>query len=50
MKKEEQRKYGVFFEDDYDYMQHMRDTGEIHEVGMGEAVRISSNQPQSKVS
>lgn len=33
-RREEQRKFGVFFDDDYDYMQHLKDTDEIHEVEM----------------
>lgn len=28
-KKEEQRKYGIFFDDDYNYLQHLRDANEI---------------------
>lgn len=37
-RKEEQRKFGVFFDDDYDYMQHLKDTNEIYQVGMGDGV------------
>ena len=29
---EEQRKYGVFFDDDYDYMQHLKDVNEVYEL------------------
>lgn len=36
--KEEQRKFGVFFDDDYDYMQHLKDTNEIYEVEMVDRV------------
>ncbi len=32
MRRAEQRKFGVFFDDDYDYMQHLRDVNEINEV------------------
>ncbi|KAH3696116.1 protein LTV1 homolog isoform X2 [Dreissena polymorpha] len=35
---EEQRKFGVFFDDDYDYMQHLKDTNEIYEVEMVERI------------
>ncbi|XP_046473342.1 protein LTV1 homolog [Neodiprion pinetum] len=28
-RKEEQQKYGIFFDDDYDYLQHMRDSNQI---------------------
>lgn len=31
-RKEEQRKFGVFFDDDYDYMQHLKDTNEVYEL------------------
>ncbi|CAH1775437.1 unnamed protein product [Owenia fusiformis] len=31
-KKEEERKFGVFYDDDYDYMQHLRDVDEINQV------------------
>ncbi|XP_041356797.1 protein LTV1 homolog isoform X2 [Gigantopelta aegis] len=29
-RKEEQRKFGVFFEDDYDYLHHLKDVNECH--------------------
>lgn len=28
-RKEEQRKYGILFDDDYDYLQHLKDVGEL---------------------
>ncbi len=28
-RKEEQRKFGVYFDDDYDYLQHLRDPGVV---------------------
>jgi protein LTV1 len=31
-RKEAQRKFGVFFDDDYDYLQHLKDVDEINEV------------------
>ncbi|XP_045159962.1 protein LTV1 homolog [Mercenaria mercenaria] len=38
LRTEEQRKYGVFFDDDYDYMQHLKDTNEIYEVELVDRV------------
>ena len=29
---EEQQKYGVFFEDDYDYLQHLKESDEVYEL------------------
>ena len=29
---EELKKYGVFYDDDYDYMQHLRDVDELYAV------------------
>ncbi|KAL4236880.1 Protein ltv1 [Mactra antiquata] len=40
-RKEEQRKFGVFFDDDYDYMQHLKDTNEIYEVEMVDGVTFA---------
>ncbi|KAI0225500.1 hypothetical protein LSAT2_023746 [Lamellibrachia satsuma] len=31
-RQEEQKKYGVFYDDDYDYMQHLRDVNELYTV------------------
>lgn len=31
-RKEEERKYGVFFDDDYDYLQHLRDSSDASDV------------------
>lgn len=28
-RKEQQRKYGVYFDDDYNYLQHLKDTREV---------------------
>lgn len=28
-RKEEQRKYGIYFDDDYNYLQHLKDTKEV---------------------
>lgn len=38
---EEQRKYGVYFDDDYDYMQHMKDLSEVHEWAQVPKVKVS---------
>lgn len=27
--KEEQKKYGIYFDDDYNYLQHLKDTKEV---------------------
>ena len=31
-RKQEQQKYGIFYDDDYDYMQHLKDVDELNEV------------------
>lgn len=31
-RKEEQRKFGVFFDDDYDYLQHLREASQPAEL------------------
>ncbi|PSN51643.1 Protein LTV1 [Blattella germanica] len=41
-RKEEQQKYGIFFDDDYDYLQHLRDANQISVDW--EPVGQSSNQ------
>jgi protein LTV1 len=28
-RKEEQKKYGIYFDDDYDYLQHLRDANSV---------------------
>lgn len=35
-RKDEQQKYGVFYDDDYDYMQHLMEAKEIYELEMAE--------------
>ncbi|XP_078317065.1 protein LTV1 homolog [Crassostrea virginica] len=30
--KEEQQKYGIFFDDEYDYLQHLKDLNEVYEL------------------
>lgn len=31
-KREEQQKYGIFFDDEYDYLQHLKDSNEVYEL------------------
>jgi len=33
---EEQRKFGVFYDDEYDYLQHLRDVNELQNVSLGD--------------
>jgi len=40
----EQRKFGVYYDDDYDYLQHLKDVSELNEVGIVEHFRISADQ------
>lgn len=47
-RKEEQMKYGIFFEDDYDYMQHLRDTDEAYSLEPVERFRISEKSTEKK--
>lgn len=42
-RREEQRQFGVFFDDDYDYMQHLKDTNEIYQVGIVDRVYSEHN-------
>lgn len=39
-RREEQRKYGVFFDDDYDYLQHLREASQPAEL-------VSASRPYS---
>ncbi|KAK6180101.1 hypothetical protein SNE40_012311 [Patella caerulea] len=39
-RKEEERKFGVFYEDEYNYLQHLRDANEISELEPVERTRI----------
>ncbi|OWF46212.1 protein LTV1 homolog [Mizuhopecten yessoensis] len=45
-KKEEEQKYGVFYDDEYDYMQHLRETNEACELEAVDVNRIPSRQEQ----
>jgi protein LTV1 len=31
-KLEEQQKYGIFYDDEYDYLQHLKDLNEVYEL------------------
>ncbi|CAG0918386.1 unnamed protein product [Notodromas monacha] len=47
-RKEEERKYGVYFDDDYDYLQHLRTTDEFRaELEPVERFRIDPVPPRS---
>ncbi|XP_064605794.1 protein LTV1 homolog [Liolophura sinensis] len=43
-RKEEQRKFGVFYDDDYDYLQHLRDISEINKLQPGEYIRANDGE------
>lgn len=42
---EEQRKFGVFFDDEYDYMQHLKDLNEIYQVEMVDRIYKDEDKP-----
>lgn len=42
-RREEQRKFGVFFDDDYNYLQHLK------EIGPAELVPSETGRPQSRI-
>ena len=44
MRKQELLKYGIEYEDDYDYMQHLRDADELNEVGPTEVYRVAAKE------
>uniref|UniRef100_X1ZD67 Protein LTV1 homolog n=1 Tax=Capitella teleta TaxID=283909 RepID=X1ZD67_CAPTE len=48
-KKEKLRTYGIYYEDDYDYMQHMKSVNEVHDVAPTEVFRIQSQQKEDSV-
>ena len=49
LRKNEQAKYGIYFDDDYDYMQHLRDADEINEVELVESFRVQREPQTQKV-
>jgi len=46
--KEEQHKYGVYFEDDYNYLQHLRDVRELSQVEPTEVYRLDKKEKGKK--
>ncbi|XP_060044666.1 protein LTV1 homolog isoform X2 [Erinaceus europaeus] len=44
----EQRKYGVFFDDDYDYLQHLRETSGPSELIPTSALRVSDTRDEKE--
>jgi len=40
----EQRKFGIYYDDDYDYLQHLKDVSELNDVGIIERFHISADQ------
>jgi len=40
----EQMKYGIYYDDDYDYLQHLKDVSELNDVGIIERFHISTDQ------
>jgi len=40
----EQRKFGIYYDDEYDYLQHLKDVNELNDVGIVEHFRISADQ------
>ncbi|KAL5021125.1 hypothetical protein ScPMuIL_000280 [Solemya velum] len=45
-KKEEMKKYGVFFEDEYDYMQHLKEANEAFELEADDHFQIKAAVPK----
>lgn len=48
-KKEELQKFGVFYEDEYDYMQHLREAKEVFELEQVGEGRVSSKQEEQVI-
>lgn len=42
---DEQMKFGIYYDDDYDYLQHLKDVNELNDVGIVEHFHISADQP-----
>lgn len=47
-RKEEQHKFGVYFEDDYNYLQHLRDVRELSQVEPTEVYRLDKKEKPKK--
>lgn len=45
---EEQRKWGVFYDDEYDYLQHLKDVNELHDVAPGESYVVFKDSEQKQ--
>lgn len=47
-RKEEQKKYGIYFDDDYNYLQHLRDSKEVSNIewDLCERIYASDLKPQ----
>ncbi|KAK3612684.1 hypothetical protein CHS0354_042210 [Potamilus streckersoni] len=39
-RKDEQRKYGIFYDDDYDYTQHLKDVNEVYDLTEVQTIRV----------
>ena len=48
-RKQEQREFGVFYDDDYDYMQHLKDVNELYQVEPIESYRVREGSASDKV-
>lgn len=46
---EEEQKFGVYFEDEYNYMQHLKDVNEVYSMESMDRVRIEAPQPKKQV-
>ncbi|CAG5043853.1 unnamed protein product [Parnassius apollo] len=48
-RKEEQRKYGIYFDDDYNYLQHLKDTKEVTMVLQPKATHKKKEKTVTKI-
>ena len=46
VRREEQQKFGIYFDDDYNYLQHLRDVQELNQVEPGEVYRLEQDKPK----
>lgn len=42
---EEQRKFGIYFDDDYNYLQHLKETNEACVLEEVETFRLNTTEP-----
>ncbi|KAL3868962.1 hypothetical protein ACJMK2_041707 [Sinanodonta woodiana] len=47
--KEEQRKYGIFYDDDYDYTQHLKDVNEVYDLAEVHTIRVFNEDTNLKL-